>query len=172
MPIGVVMVGMAAVVWWPAFTLGAWGTVFFDDILAIWAVSTAAFVFALVERGRRWPARIGRAIALLLPTLWLVLNFVVDGDSGDLLTGLLVLSGLAAIAIGFPFTVWVLVGIVWPDYGAETRRGTKWGVALVVIAIATASFVLGLNQSRFLTCDDFTISGNSEPPGCTPGPAS
>ncbi|MCS5722962.1 hypothetical protein N1028_04890 [Herbiconiux sp. CPCC 203407] len=35
--------------------------------------------------------------------------------------------------------------------------------------IAVASFLLGANHSRFLTCEDFTLSGNSEPPGCTPG---
>jgi hypothetical protein len=28
------------------------------------------------------------------------------------------------------------------------------------------SFLLGLNQEYFLTCEEFAISGNSEPPGC------
>ena len=43
--VGVAMVGMAVVVWWPAFTLGAWGDLFFDQLLAVWAAATAAFVF-------------------------------------------------------------------------------------------------------------------------------
>ncbi|MFJ6653046.1 hypothetical protein ACIQLJ_09670 [Microbacterium sp. NPDC091313] len=169
-PIGVVMVGMAAVVWWPAFTLGAWHEIFFDDVLAVWAVSTAAFVFVLIER-RPWPGRLRRAALLLLPSLWIVLNFIAGPETSDLLTALVVLAGLVAIIVGFPFTVWVLVRIVWPDYGSDLGARAKWGVALVVIAIAAGSFVLGLNQARFLTCDEFTISGNSQPPGCTPGPA-
>ncbi|WP_125131286.1 hypothetical protein [Microbacterium sp. 10M-3C3] len=169
MPLGVVMVGMAAVVWWPAFTLGAWNEVFFDDVLAVWAASTAACAFVLIEH-RPWPGRIRRALFLLLPSLWLVLNFVVGEDSADLATALLTLAGLVAVVVGFPFTVWVLVRIVWPDLGDDTPRRTKAAVVAVVVGIAVVSFVLGLNQARFLTCEDFTISGNSEPPGCTPAP--
>ena len=74
LPLGVVMVGIVAIAWWPAFTLGAWGEVFFDDVLALWAASTAAFVFVLVER-RPLGSRLARAFVLLLPTVWLVLSF-------------------------------------------------------------------------------------------------
>jgi hypothetical protein len=36
-------VGAAVISWWPAFTLGAYHTVFFEQLLALWAASTAAF---------------------------------------------------------------------------------------------------------------------------------
>lgn len=164
------MVGMAVVVWWPAFTLGAWGEVFFDDILAVWAASTAGFVFVLIER-RRLGQKLRRAFVLLVPSLWLVLNFIVDDQSTDLAAGLLALTGIFAVLIGLPFTLWVLVQITWPDLGGETPRRAKVIIALVVAAVVSGSLLLGLNQSRFLTCEDFTISGNSEPPGCTPAGA-
>ncbi len=162
------MVGMSAIAWWPAFSLGAWGEIFFDDLLALWAASTAAFVFVLVER-KPVGGRLVRAFLLLLPSLWLVLNFVVDDDTQDLGIAILDLIGIAAVLVGIPFTLWVLVRIVWPDFAAETRRGTKWLIVLVVLGVAIVSFVLGLNQEHFLTCGDFAISGNSAPPGCTPG---
>lgn len=166
-PAGVIMVGMAAIAWWPAFTLGAWGEIFFDDILALWAASTAAFVFVLVER-KPVGGRLVRAFLLLLPSVWLLLNFYVDDETTDLGVAILDIIGIAAVIVGIPFTLWVLVRIVWPDFAAETRRRTKWLIVLVVLGVAIVSFVLGLNQSRFLTCEDFAISGNSEPPGCTP----
>lgn len=159
------MVGMAAIAWWPAFTLGAWKEIFFDDILALWAASTAAFVFVLVER-RPLGGRLGRALVLLLPSLWLLLNFVADDETTDFGLALLDLAGLAAVIVGIPFTLWVLVRIVWPDFATETRRRTKWLIVLVVFGVTAASFVLGLNQASFLTCEDFALSGNSEPPGC------
>lgn len=161
------MVGIAAIAWWPAFTLGAWGEIFFDDILALWAASTAAFVFVLVER-KPVGGKLVRAFLLLLPSLWVALNFVIGDDSRDIALVIMDLVGILAVLIGIPFTLWVLVRIVWPDFGAETRRSTKWLITLVVLGVAIASFVLGLNQSKFLTCEDFAISGNSEPPGCTP----
>lgn len=160
------MVGMSAIAWWPAFTLGAWGEIFFDDILALWAASTAAFVFVLVER-KPVGARLARAFVLLLPTVWLVVNFAASGQSQDDVVGAIVdLSAVAVVLIGIPFTLWVLVRIIWPDFAGMTRRRTKWFITLVVLGIAVASLVLGANQSRFLTCEDFTISGNSEPEGC------
>ncbi|MGC5171980.1 hypothetical protein ACPW96_12995 [Micromonospora sp. DT81.3] len=167
-PVGVVMVGMSVVVWWPAFTLGVYGELFFDQILTLWAASTAAFVFVLVER-QPVGARLARALVLLVPSAYIVLLFVV-GETEDMLVALADLAAIGAVLIGVPFTLWVLVRIVWPDFATVTTRRTKWLIALVVLGIAIASFVLGLNQSQFLTCEDFTLSGNFLPDDCTPAP--
>ena len=168
MPVGVVMVGMAAVAWWPAFTLGAWGEIFFDNILGLWAASTAAFVFVLVER-RPVRGRLVRAFVLLIPTVWVVLSFLAPGqDPDDPGTMIVDLVAVLVVLIGIPFTLWVLVRIIWPDFAAERRRRTIWLITSVVLGIAVVSLLLGMNQSRFLTCADFAVSGNSEPPGCTP----
>lgn len=166
-PAGVIMVGMAAIAWWPAFTLGAWGEIFFDDILALWAASAAALVFVLVEH-RPLRGRLGRAVLLLLPSVWLLLSFVAHDSVTDLGIALLDLAAFAAVLLGIPFTLWVLVRIVWPHFAGGTPRRSKWLIAVVVLAIVIASWVLGANQARFLTCEDFSISGNSPPPGCTP----
>jgi hypothetical protein len=166
-PTGVIMVGMAAIAWWPAFTLGAWGEIFFDDILALWAASVAALVFVLVER-RRVRSRVGRALVLLLPSGWLVLTFAAHDPVTDLGVALLDLAAFAAVLAGIPFTLWVLVQIVWPDFAARTPRRSKALILAVVGGILIGSYLLGANQARFLTCEDFSISGNSAPPGCSP----
>ena len=169
MPVGVVMVGMSVVVWWPAFTIGVYGELFFDQILTLWAASTAAFVFVLVER-QPVGARLARAFVLLLPSAYIVLLFVV-GETDDLVVALVDLAAIGAVIIGIPFTLWVLVRIVWPDFATTTSRRTKWLIVLVVLGIAIASFVLGLNQEHFLTCEDFRLSGNFPPAGCEQAPA-
>ena len=163
------MVGMAAIAWWPAFTLGAYGEIFFTDILAVWAASTAAFVFVLVER-RPVGGRLVRAFLLLLPSLWLFLNFVVEDETTDLAVAIMDLVAIVAVLIGIPFTLWVLVRIIWPDFGGETPTRTKWLIAGVVLGVAIVAFVLGVNHEHFLTCWDFEISGNWQPENCTPAP--
>jgi hypothetical protein len=165
-PLAVISVGMAIVVWWPAFTLGAWGDLFFDTLLTLWVASTAAFVFVLVER-RPVGSRLWRALLLLLPSVWLVLSFV-DIETTDLLAFLATLFGLVVVLIASPLTVWVLARVMWPDFGENASRRQRWLIVGVVGGIAITSFALGLNQEQFLTCEEFTISGNSEPPGCTP----
>ncbi|MAY50301.1 MAG: hypothetical protein CMH38_10335 [Microbacterium sp.] len=167
--VGVAMVGMAVVVWWPAFTLGAWGDLFFDQLLAVRAAATAAFVFVLVER-RPVGVRLLRAFLLLLPSVWLALMFFINDEEEDLFVFLIDLGAILAVLIGLPFTLWLLVRIVWPEFGDETRVSTKWLIALVVVGVAVASFLLGLNHKAFLTCEDFTESGNSAPLDCTPEP--
>jgi hypothetical protein len=169
-PIGVVMVGMAVIAWWPAFTLGVYGEIFFDDILTVWAASTAAFVFVLVER-KPVGGKLVRAFLLLLPSLWLVLSFVVSDDETDLLIAIVDVVAILAVLIGIPFTLWVLVRVAFPDFAHESSPGTKWLIAGVVLGVAIIAFVLGLNQEHFLTCGDFQLSGNYPPASCTPAPA-
>ena len=160
-----VVVGMSVAVWWPAFTLGAWGDLFFDQQLLVWVAATAGFFVVLLRPralGRRWPT----LLALAVPSLWLVLWFVDDSGTDDLFTALVTLLGVFVGLLGIPFTLWALVRVIWPEMRTDLPARTRFGALLIVVAIAVASFVLGLNQSRFLTCQDFDLSGNSRPPGC------
>jgi hypothetical protein len=163
---GVIVVGMSIAVWWPAFTLGAWGEPFFDQMLTMWAAATGGLIVVLIQpRGR---PRIARALALAVPSLWLTLSFVFQeghDDLGSLIVGFL---GVVVAVLALPATIWVLARIIWPEFGDDIARPRRLLIVGAVAIIAVASFVLGLNQSKFLTCEDFTISGNSEPPGCTP----
>ena len=76
----VAVVAAALVVWWPAFDLGAYGVIFFQQMLALWAASTAVFLASLTA-GRRarvsWPRRLAPPI----PSLWLLLAFAIPGWS-------------------------------------------------------------------------------------------
>jgi hypothetical protein len=166
---GVIVVGMSVAVWWPAFTIGAWGEPFFDQSLTVWAAATGAFIVVLFQpRGR---PRVWRALALLIPSLWLFLSFFAnEADPDDAVAVIVaVLGGLVAI-LALPTTIWVLARVIWPEFAEDISWPRRLAVLGSVLVIAVASFALGVNQSRFLTCEDFAISGNSEPPGCTPAP--
>ncbi|MGO1508437.1 MAG: hypothetical protein ACTHZW_09885 [Microbacteriaceae bacterium] len=165
----VVLIGMSVAVWWPAFTLGAWGELFFDQLLTVWVIATVGLVIVAAhpgERRRRWP----RIWALSIPTLWLVLAFIDQNTSADLVSIMVTLLGLLVGIIGVPFTVWTLIGLMWPDLFSQLRTRARVGVFSVVIAVAVVSFVLGTVQEHFLTCADFEVSGNSRPPGCVTPP--
>lgn len=167
-PLAVISVGMATVVWWPAFTLGAWGDIFFDQLLTLWAAATAAFVFVLFER-RPVGRRLMRALLLLLPSVWLLFAFI-DIDTSDAFAFLATVFALLVVLIASPLTVWVLARIMWPDFASNSTPRQRWLIVGVVLGIGVASFLLGLNQEHFLTCEEFAISGNSEPPGCVNDP--
>ena len=161
---GVILVGMSIAVWWPAFTLGAWGDLFFDQLLTVWVAATAAFVVVLLQP-RPSKHRFLRAATLLVPSIWLVLAFV-EVETEDLLTAIVDLLAILVAIIGIPFTIWVLVRILWPDFGAHLPWTKRLIVVLSVGAIAVGCWALGANQHEFLTCEDFVASGNSPPVGC------
>ncbi len=165
--VGGVAVGAAIVSWWPAFTLGAWGGVFFEQILTLWAAATAAFVVLVLREGTRRLPRIVVA-SLLLPSLWIALAFLPTSEGG-LLAALTTWSGVLITLIGFPFMVWVILQVTRPQVGemVSTRAWVVAGVA--VVAVAVMGFGLGRLHPYFLTCGDFKISGNAEPANCTPG---
>jgi hypothetical protein len=162
---GLVIVGICAALWWPAFTLGAWGTLFFDQLMTVWAASTGAF-FVVLLQPRPFRRRAFRASVLLIPSLWLLLSFLIQEDVADVGTVIVDLVGIVVAVVGIPFTLWTLVRIMWPDFGSDLTTGRRLIAIAVVAIVVVVSFGLGANQDRFLTCGDFTISGNSEPPHC------
>ena len=163
----VAAVGAALISWWPAFTLGAYRTVFFEQVLSLWAAATGAFLVLAIVRGHR-AVSLPRRLALLVPTGWLIVAFVAPtGSDSALGTALLWLAVTLTLA-GGPYLAWVLLRITLIGYDALTRR-QRWALVGVVAAVVVVSYTLGRLNPMFLTCDDFTISGNSAPPGCTPG---
>jgi hypothetical protein len=136
-------------------------------LLALWAASTAAFLILAIFKQRRavsWPRR----FALLLPSAWLIAAFALPTGTEAGHSTALYWFALALTLAGAPYLAWTLLRITLVGYDTLTRR-QRWVVVGVVAAVALLGLTLGRLTPYFLTCDDFTISGNSPPPGCTPG---
>jgi hypothetical protein len=164
----VAVVAAALVVWWPAFDLGAYGVIFFQQLLALWAASTAIFLVSLTA-GRRdrvsWPRR----LALLLPSLWLVLAIVVPEIGAEPLSRALFYLAVVLTLAGTPFLAALLLRVTIEGYEEIPNRRRLLAAGVVGI-VAIASFGLGSFNNRFLTCNDFVISGNDTPQNCSHGP--
>jgi hypothetical protein len=155
---------------WPAFTLGVYGVVFFEQHLALWAAATSVFLALGWTQGLRVLRR-PQALALLLPSLWIVLAWIlpVGGTSG--IYQALFWFGVVITIVGLPALAAVMVRLLVP--GAERLRGRRALAAVVAVSlIMLVSFVIGTQHPRLLTCEDFTISGNFAPQNCSPGTGS
>jgi len=161
---GVGVVAFSSIAWWPAFTLGAWGTVFFPQLLSLWAVATAAFVLVIVSGSVR--RHVGWwSLALLTPTLWLVLAIeFVPGSRPPMAW-----FGTVVTLVGAPAMVAILIRFAAPDLAEDATWRDRWAVIAAVAVVVAAAYGLGTVQEHIFTCGDFTISGNWQPPGCTPG---
>lgn len=157
----------SALGWWPAFTLGVYGVIFFEQHLALWAAATSAFLALGYTRGVRvW--RRPAVLALLLPSLWMVLAWIlpVGGTSG--IYQALYWFGVIITVLGMPALAAFMVRVLVPT--AERLEGRERYAAVGVVALVMASsYLIGTQHPRMLTCEDFTISGNYAPEGCSPG---
>ena len=160
-----ITVATSLIVWWPAFTLGVYNTIFFEQIFALWAAATAAFFVAVLLLGRRAQPAV---YSLLLPSVWILLTWLTPADTTRLGHDVLFWLGVVVTLAGFPAMVALVLVMVVPGVESVRRRRdtvvTIGAIALVVVL----SFTLGTQHPRLLTCEDFKISGNDQPAGCTP----
>ncbi|WP_062520099.1 hypothetical protein [Demequina silvatica] len=164
--VGAFVVATSTIIWWPAFQLGAWGQVFFEQILLLWAAATAALLVVLVKQGGPRPAWPLLA-SLALPSLWVVAELATP-PGGGAFGSVLRWFGAAVTLVGLPVMLWVLLTTLRHDL-IEVVPVRGWlAAAAVVVTIAALSAALGWLHPYYLTCEDFTVSGNSPPPGCTP----
>ncbi|MDT2008081.1 hypothetical protein FXW78_34210 [Rhodococcus opacus] len=74
--------------------------------------------------------------------------------------------GVVVTIAGIPTMVTIVLVMVVP--GVESVRGRDTAVAVAaIVLVVVLSFTLGTQHPRLLTCEDFKISGNDEPAGCT-----
>jgi hypothetical protein len=165
---GAVAVGTSAIAWWPAFTLGAWGIVFFEQLMLLWAVSTAAFV-VLTVGGTREPIPRYRVAALLVPSAWLVLALLTRTGQEGRLGVVAQVVGTVITIVGIPAMALLLLRVASPSVVEVRDRRDRLAASLAVLVVVVISYGAGALNAQFLTCHDFMISGNSEPPGCNPG---
>ncbi|MDP9869103.1 MULTISPECIES: hypothetical protein [Streptosporangium] len=151
-------------VWWPAFTLGAFNAVFFDSVLALWAAGTAVLLSGVLLRSRGavpW----GGWIALSLPSVWVVLAIVTRRGQGFPFFHYFEVVFTMA---GAPAFTWLLSRLLLPDY-AQLPVPHRLRAVGVTIVTGVLAFLLDKFNHLFLTCADFDISGNNTPANCAPG---
>lgn len=162
-------VAAAAIGWWPAFTFGVYGVIFFEQRISLWAISTTTFfVLGLVRGVRVW--RRPAVMSLLLPSLWLIFSWLLPAGGTSPASDALFWFGVVLTVIGMPAFAAFMVRLLIPE--ADRMRGREALTAIgVVVLIMLAAYFLGTQHARILTCADFTISGNYPPQGCSPGAA-
>ena len=162
-----VTVALSVSVWHDAFNLGAFGVIFFDKILLIWATATSVLLGLIFLPFNHAPVRWRNLVMMAIPTIWVAAAFFHNarptGDKFDLL-----FWGLGAMVtlICLPYTIYVVVSIISPEFLQLEGLKIKLALMLVVLTIGLIGYWAGRNNFLFLTCEDFKISGQELPNNC------
>lgn len=161
----VIAVPAALLAFWIGFNLGAFDEIFFDQVLGVWVVASVVLVASFVSKlpPRSWPGR----LVLLVPTLWLIAALAMDpANSGGVADALFAITVIATV-VTLPFIGWILVKTINPDFvGLPTVN--RVAVIAAALVFFLAGLALGTANDRFLTCEDFKVSGADQPANCTP----
>lgn len=161
-----IAVAASSIGWWPAFTMGVYGVIFFEQRLALWAAATSAFIAVEVSGGPRVLRRVSN-YTLLLPSLWLLLVWLLPVTDSTA-RYVLFWFGVLVTLLGMPALAAFLIRLLFPGAEDLPRRHAVIAIASVAIVMTTA-YVLGTQHPHMLSCDDFSISGNFAPENCNPG---
>lgn len=155
--------GSSTVAFTVGFNLGAFGVVFFDQLLAVWVIATVVMVASIVSNlpPRTWPRR----LVLLVPTLWIIAAWIDNEFSFDSSERIVFALTVAVTMFVLPVVAWTLITAINTDF-AELPRKRK----AIVLATVGLALVIGLGigarNDLILNCGDFKISGSDLPENC------
>jgi hypothetical protein len=158
-------IGAALVAWDVAFNFGAFHTVFFGRRHQ---VAVVLFVVVLGTIVLRHQVKINWWLLgiLSIPMFWVFFRLVFPvrdaGSAASRIDGVLFI-----VVVGLlPMVVWIVLRLVAPDYFSIPNRRLKVMSVLIVLVISVIGYSVGEANGRFLTCDEFKVSGNDLPPNC------
>jgi hypothetical protein len=157
--------GSATVAFSVGFNLGAFGVIFFGQLLAIWVVATVVLIGSLVSDlpPNTWPRR----FALLIPTVWIIAAWIDSTYSFNRSERFVFTLTVIVTLVVLPAVAWVLITVINSDFSELPGRNKGIVIATVGLFIIIG-FAFGARNDMFLDCEDFKISGNDLPANCSP----
>ena len=157
--------GSATVAFSVGFNLGAFGVVFFDQLLTVWVAATVILVASIFSDipPDTWPRR----LVLLVPTLWIVAAWIDSSFSINSNERFVFALTVVTTLFVLPVVAWILITVINTDF--ERLPGRNKGIVIATVGLfIIVGFAFGARNDMFLDCEDFKISGNDIPTNCSP----
>ena len=157
--------GSATVAFSVGFNLGAFGVVFFDQLLTVWVVATVILVASVFSNipPDTWPRR----LVLLVPSLWIVAAWIDSNYSINSNERFVFALTVVTTLFVLPVVAWILITAINTDFA--DLPGRKKGIVIATVGLfIIIGFAFGARNDMFLDCEDFKISGNDLPTNCAP----
>lgn len=149
------------------FEFGVHGTIYFEKVFFVWSVSLSMLLIFIIIPKKRLPVPPSLWIATAIPTLWVLIGLAERAATDELLIRhFLTVLGFVAVLGCIPYLAIVLASVIYPDFTKMAGTLPKIGITVVIGVMVTVGYLVGSNHQRFLTCDDFELSGQYVPEDC------
>ena len=151
--------------WGVAFNCGAFHTVLFARRHQI-AVILFVVVLGTIVLRRQVDVNWWLLGFLSIPMFWTLFKLALwNRDAGGWISEI---DGVffVLIVMLYPMVFWIFLRLLAPDYFAIPNRRLKVMSIVIVLVIALLGYGVGEFNGRFLSCNDFKVSGNDLPTNC------
>jgi len=158
-----ITVASASVAFTLGFNFGAFGVIFFDQLLTVWVISTIVFFASVITDipPRTWPRR----LILLTPTLWIIAAWMDNTFATTTYNRIAFTLTVGVTVFVLPVVAWILITAINTEFA--TLPGGRKGVVIASVGLfIIIGFAIGARNDMFLNCGDFKISGNDLPANC------
>jgi len=150
------------------FEFGAHGTIFFEKVFFVWSISLALLLIFVIIPKKVLPVPPTLWFATAIPTLWLLVGLANRAAPDEILVRhALTILGFLAVLVCFPYIVFVITSVIYPDFTRMNRNAPKVGILIVIGVMVLAGYLVGSHHDFFLTCEDFEIAGQHIPADCS-----
>ena len=164
-------IGLSTAIWGIAFNLGAFKTIFYNEVFAAWVAVSAILLATIFIADKDAPIPWWGTVLMAIPTVAIMVRTANSTDKAESIPDPLVLLLSAfAFLVCLPYAIFVAVNIVNADLLQLPGLRLKIALVTIVLLVGVIGFLVGAQNYRLLTCGDFSISGNALPPNCRQGP--
>ena len=157
------------VAWDIAFDLGAFHTVFFARRHQL-AVVVFVVVLGTLAVRRQVHVHWWVLVLLSVPFLWMGFRLIFPVQDARGLTADVDTGFFIAIILIYPVAFWIVLRLMAPNYFGIPNRRLKVASMAIVIVVSAMGYLVGEFNNRFLTCEEFAVSGNDLPADCAESP--
>jgi hypothetical protein len=163
-----ISVACAYFAWDLGFEFGVHGTIYFEKIFFVWSISLALLLIFIIIPKNQLPVPPSLWVAAAIPTLWVLIGLSERAAADEVwIRHALTVVGLIAVLGCIPFLAAVITSVIYPDFTRMDSALPKVGISVVIAAMVMIGYLVGINHHRFLTCEDFELSGQSVPENCS-----
>ena len=148
--------------WEIGFEYGAFDTIDYRRLFAVFVVSTVVLVATFVADDDSFATSATSRLILGLPLIYVLADVTFLTVSQTLVDVLTI-----AILLTFPYALYTIARLLDTDYFSLPRTHQLIAVATIIV-IALLGLYVGTANDRFLTCDDFAKIGDALPDNCLP----
>ncbi|MEM9954048.1 MAG: hypothetical protein AAF846_20730 [Chloroflexota bacterium] len=163
----VTLVATSFAAWTLMFNYGAYNTVFYRTLLAIWVLCTVIFLATVMLPKHERPFGTTQLIGLLLPTLWLISFFLrpffLNEEQGLYQVVDDVLAFITVLALP---NVGYAILIITQGEALRLPWRLLFAMIIIVLVVSVAGYWMGANNYLFLTCEEFAVAGDFMPLNC------